>query len=122
MSEFVEKRIRVEFFIPTGLFEFRYHRVVEFLRRQLARTHGGSTRTAVFQGLYLNPQTGKLDEDFLHVVFSDVKFDLSNPEQRIALIDYMTVLKGYVEDQLPGELEIWLTFYPIERAGVPYSE
>jgi hypothetical protein len=91
--------------------------VVEFLRRELARTHGGSTRTTVFQGLYLNPQTGKLDEDSIHVVFSDVKFDISNSEHRSVLTDYITELKNYIEEQLPGEVEIWLTFYSIDRVA-----
>lgn len=78
----LEKRTRVEIFLPIRTDTADYKTVTEWLAEELAFSRGGSTLTTPFTGLYLSTTEKTLTRDQVHILFCDFGLDLNNPEDR----------------------------------------
>jgi hypothetical protein len=109
----LEKRTRVEVFIPVREDDLAYEAVSRWIAEEFAFRRGGATATTAFIGLYASPSTGHIMRDHVQIVFTDVLVDDDDADSRDELLAELDLLRTDIERMLAGEEEIWVTTSPI---------
>jgi len=110
----LEKRTRVEIFLPIRLETTNYQTVIEWLAEELAFSRGGSTLTTPFAGLYFSTTEKTLTRDQVHILFCDFDLDSDEPEDREELSAYLSKVRLLLMDILLEE-DVWIIYYPSTR-------
>jgi hypothetical protein len=110
----VEKRARVEIFLPLRSDIVAYKIVAEWLTEEFAFTRGGSTLTTPFAGFYVSATQVDVVEDAIRILFCDFDLDIDDAKQRAVLIDYLEQVRALLMQALEEE-EVWIIYYPISR-------
>jgi hypothetical protein len=97
----LEKRVRVEVFIPLRKDDIAYQAVSQWVAEEFAFQRGGSTATTAFIGLYASSATGGIIRDQVQIVFTDVLADLDENDMRDELIAELDLLRTDIERMLP---------------------
>lgn len=111
----LERRTRVELFLPIRFDSLNYKIVTEWLAEELAYARGGSTLTTPFTGFYLSSSLG-LVRDNVRVLFCDFSLDLENDHHHPELAEYLDGLRLFLSELL-NEEEVWITCHPVMRAA-----
>lgn len=109
----LEKRTRVEIFLPVRNDLIEYGVVSEWLAEEFAFVRGGSTLTTPFLGLYLSDSHG-IQSDQVRLLFCDFDLDADDPADQVELINYLNNLRLFLVDLLMEE-EVWVVYHPINR-------
>jgi len=109
----LEKRARVEVFIPLREDDLAYQAVSQWVAEEFAFRRGGSTTTTAFLGLYASPTTSSVARDHVQIIFTDILVDLDDLQAREELLDELGLLRTDLEGILREEEEIWITLSPI---------
>ena len=112
----LEKRTRVEIFIPIRSDSADYQTVTEWLAEELAYTRGGSTLTTPFTGLYTSVAQPGVVRDVVQVLFCDFDLDVEDDEQQAELASYLAEIRSLLTEVL-GEEEVWVVYHPVTRVG-----
>jgi hypothetical protein len=110
----IEKRTRVEIFIPLRSDLTAYQSITEFLAEEFAFTRGGSTLTVPFSGLYASDTQVGIIHDAIRILFCDFDFDLDNPKHKSELIDYLESVRHFLLHTLEEE-EVWIVYHSVTR-------
>lgn len=110
----LEKRTRVEIFVPTSSDSLLSHWLTEWLAEELAYARGGSTLSTPFTGVYLSSAQGDLIRDTVQVLFCDFPLDLENRRHNLELAEYLGSIKSLMRDVL-NEEEIWIICHSVMR-------
>lgn len=110
----LEKRTRVEIFLPVRSELLEYRAVTEWLAEELAIARGGSTLTTPFTGLFLSDSHGGILRDSVQVLFCDFDLDAHNAVQERELLDYLNALRSLLMDILLEE-EVWIVYHSVSR-------
>jgi hypothetical protein len=110
----LEKRTRVEIFIPIRSDAADYQTVTEWIAEELAYARGGSTLTIPFTGFYTSTSQAGLVRDTINVLFCDFDLDVDNSEQQAELTNYLNEIRVLLIDVLREE-EVWIIYHPITR-------
>ena len=110
----VEKRTRVEIFLPIRSDLADYQTITDWLAEELAYARGGSTLTTPFTGLYVSTSRTDIIRDSVQVLFCDFDLDAEDENYRTELTGYLEELRGLMMEALSEE-EVWITYYPIRR-------
>ena len=110
----LEKRTRVEIFLPIRTDTAAYRTVTEWLAEELAFSRGGSTLTTPFTGLYAPRTDRALTRDQIHILFCDFDLDSDNPNDRTELLSYLSDVRHLLMEALLEE-EVWIVYYPSTR-------
>lgn len=110
----LERRTRVEIFLPVRSDLIEYRAVTEWLAEELAISRGGSTLTTPFAGLYLSDTHGNILRDSVQVLFCDFDLEPTNPAQEAELVDYLNTLRLLLMEILFEE-EVWVVYYSVGR-------
>lgn len=113
MPDFANK-VRFEVYLPR-LHAHPYREARAWLIDELTRLRGGCTVQENVTGHYLSPKGGFI-EDHICVVYSDFEMDWSKPDERAEVLNYCTVVKQYLLDNLSEE-EILVTAYPVSHVS-----
>ena len=113
----LEKRTRVEIFIPIRSDSSDYQTITEWVAEELAYARGGSTLTTPFTGLYTSTTQAHLVRDAVHVLFCDFDLDVDNDEQRAELTSYLNEIRLLLMEVL-NEEEVWIIYHPVTRIGI----
>jgi hypothetical protein len=111
----LERRTRVELFLPIRGDSLQYKTVTEWLAEELAYIRGGSTLTTRFTGFYLSPMVG-IVRDRVQILFCDFSLDLENENHYPELAIYLDGLRLFLSEVL-NEEEVWITCQPGMRAA-----
>ena len=115
----LEKRTRVEFFLPIKTDASDYLTITDWLAEKLAYSRGGSTLTSPFTGLYVSSTRGSVIRDDVHILFCDFLLEVENAEDQAELDAYLLDVRTLLMDALKEE-DVWIVYYPITRAvGAP---
>ncbi len=68
----LEKRVRVEVFIPLRENDLAYQAVSQWVAEEFAFQRGGSTATTAFIGLYASQATGRIVRDHVQIIFTEL--------------------------------------------------
>lgn len=109
----LEKRARVEVFIPLREDDLAYQTVSQWVAEEFAFRRGGSTTTTAFLGLYASPTTDAVVRDHVQIIFTDILVDLDNVDATDQLVKELGLLRTDLEGVLRDEEEIWVTISPI---------
>lgn len=109
----LEKRARVEVFIPIREDDLAYQTVSQWVAEEFAFRRGGSTTTTAFVGLYASPTNDAVARDHIQIIFSDILIDLDDIAARENLIAELALLRTDLEGILYEEEEIWITLSSI---------
>jgi len=110
----LEKRTRVEIFLPIRTESGDYRAITDWLAEELAYSRGGSTMTSPFTGLYISSTRGDVVRDDIHVVFCDFDLDAENPAHFAKLTSYLRDIRSLVMAALDEE-EVWIVYHPVTR-------
>jgi hypothetical protein len=112
----LEKRTRVEIFIPIRSDSAEYQAITEWLAEELAYARGGSTLTTPFTGLYTSTTQTHVIHDAVHVLFCDFDLDAAVDEQQAELTHYLNEIRLLLLEVLSEE-EVWIVYHPVTRIG-----
>ena len=110
----IEKRTRVEIFLPIRSDLTAYGVSLDWLADELAFIRGGATLTTPFSGLYVSSTRIDVIQDAIRILFCD--FD-ANPEiddEILLLVSYLEDVKKFLMESLEEE-EIWIVIHPVSR-------
>jgi len=111
----LEKRTRVEIFLPVRTDTTDYRTVTDWLSEELALARGGSTLTTPFTGLYASSTLrGTVARDQIQILFCDFDLDADDPVHRTKLLTYLNDLRLMLMEILHEE-DVWLTYHSITR-------
>ena len=110
----LEKRTRVEIFLPLRLDTTSYRTVTEWLAEEFAFSRGGSTLATPFTGLYLSTTEKTLTSDQVHVLFCDFDLDSDDLEDSAELLAYLSGVRLLLMEILLEE-DVWIIYYPSTR-------
>lgn len=110
----IEKRTRVEIFLPLRSDLSAYKIVTDWLAEELAFTRGGATLTTPFAGLFTSATQIDVVEDAIRVLFCDFDIDVENEDQKAELVGYLEKIKLLLMEALEEE-EVWIIFHSISR-------
>jgi hypothetical protein len=110
----LEKRTRVEIFLPIRTDLTDYRTITDWLAEELAYARGGSTLTTPFTGLYTSTTRTDIIRDEIHVLFCDFDLDTDNPDHRTELSNYLNELQLLLVEAL-NEEEVWIVFHQVTR-------
>lgn len=110
----IEKRTRVEIFLPMRSDLDVYHVAIEWFAEELALTKGGATLTTPFTGLYASSTSVDLVSDSIRVLSCDFDTDPTDATEFNNLVLYLEEIKSGIMRILQEE-EVWVVFYPISR-------
>jgi hypothetical protein len=82
----LEKRTRVEVFIPVREDDLAYEAVSRWIAEEFAFRRGGATATTAFIGFYASPSTGHIMRDQVQIIFTDVLVDNGDADARDELL------------------------------------
>jgi hypothetical protein len=109
----LEKRARVEVFIPLREDDLAYQTVSQWVAEEFAFRRGGSTTTTAFLGLYASPTTDAVLRDSVQIIFSDILVDVGDIDASDQLVEELGLLRTDLETILREEEEIWITLSAI---------
>lgn len=109
----LEKRIRVEIFLPINKSQPAYEALTRWLAEELALTRGGSTLTSPFMGLYRSA-SGEIVQDEIQVLFCDFNLDPDNSDHLAQLKRYLASLRKTLVEAL-NEDDLWIVYHPVTR-------
>jgi hypothetical protein len=112
----LEKRTRVEIFLPIRSDLLEYRAVTEWLAEELAIARGGSTLTTPFTGLYLSDAHGSILRDSVQVLFCDFDLDPTDSAQESELVNYLKALRLLLMEILFEE-EVWIVHHSVYRVN-----
>lgn len=110
----VEKRTRVEIFIPLRSDLPAYQTTIEWFAEELALTRGGATVTVPFAGLFASAMGVELVSDAIRILFCDFDTDHSDAAETSRLVAYLEEIKAGLMRLLEEE-EVWVVMHPIDR-------
>jgi len=110
----IEKRTRVEIFLPLRSDVPAYQAALDWLAEEFAFERGGSTLTSPFAGFFMSPTQIDVVEDAIRVLFCDFELDVELEEDRVEVVTLLENVKNFLMHALDEE-EIWIIFYPISR-------
>lgn len=110
----LEKRIRVEIFLPIRTDYVAYGTVTEWLAEELAFARGGSTLTTPFTGLYTSTTEKTVTRDQIHVLFCDFDLDSDDPSDKAELLAYLEDVRLLLMEALREE-DVWITYHSVTR-------
>lgn len=110
----IEKRTRVEIFLPLRSDLSNYQIILDWLVEEMAHTRGGATLTTPFAGLYASSTQISVIEDAIRILFCDFELDSERPEDHSEIVAFLEEAKSFLMKTLKEE-EIWIIFYPISR-------
>ena len=85
----IERRTRVEIFLPMRSDLDAYQVSIEWFAEELARTRGGATVTTPFTGLFASSSSVDLVSDAIRILFCDFDSDPTNPIEVKNLVAYL---------------------------------
>lgn len=112
----LEKRTRVEIFLPLKSNLENYQTVIDWLAEELAYARGGSTLTTPFTGLYTTTSQAGIIRDNVQVLFCDFNLDADSSDQFAELTSYLAGLRLMLIDVLHEE-EVWIIYHSVTRIG-----
>jgi hypothetical protein len=110
----LEKRTRVEIFIPIRSDSSDYQAITDWVAEELAYARGGSTLTTPFTGLYTSTTQAHIVHDSIQLLFCDFDLDVDDDEQRAELTSYLNGIRLLLMDVLSEE-EVWIIYHPVTR-------
>ena len=111
----LEKRTRVEIFLPVRTDATAYRTVTDWLSEELALARGGSTLTTPFTGLYASSITrGSVVRDQIQILFSDFDLDADEPLHRTKLLTYLNDIRLMLMEILHEE-DVWIVYHSVTR-------
>jgi hypothetical protein len=111
----LEKRTRVEIFLPTKSDTTVYRTVTDWLAEELALARGGSTLTTPFTGLYASSTThGGIVRDTIQILFCDIDLDADDPVHRTKLLTYLNDVRRLLMEILDEE-DVWIVYHSVTR-------
>ncbi len=110
----LEKRTRVEIFLPIRMDTLVYGAVTEWLAEELAFARGGSTLTTPFTGLYTSITDNTVARDQIHVLFCDFDLDSDEPEDCAEQLAYVNDVRLLLMDILHEE-DVWIIYHSVTR-------
>lgn len=111
----LEKRTRVEIFLPVRTDTTDYRTVTDWLSEELALARGGSTLTTPFTGLYASSATrGNVVRDQVQILFCDFDLDVDDEIHRTKLLTYLSELRRLLMEILREE-DVWITYHSVTR-------
>ena len=110
----LEKRTRVEIFLPIRTDTTAYQTITEWLAEELAYSRGGSTLTTPFTGLYSSTTGRALSTDQIQILFCDFDLDSDDPRDCADLLLYLSEVRLLLMEALLEE-EVWIIYYPSTR-------
>ena len=110
----LEKRTRVEVFLPLRSDTVAYQTVTEWLAEELAFSRGGSTLTTPFTGLYTSTTETTLAHDQIQILFCDFDLDSDDLSDRAELLSYLNGLRLMLIEILREE-DVWITYHSVTR-------
>ena len=110
----IEKRTRVEIFLPLRSDILAYNTAIKWMAEEFAYERGGATLTAPFAGLFVSSSRIDVVEDAIRVLFCDFDLDIENEEESFQLTSFLETAKAFLLETLEEE-EIWIVFYPLTR-------
>ena len=111
----LEKRTRVEIFLPVRTGTTDYRAVTDWLSEELALARGGSTLTTPFTGLYAAPTAHvEVTRDQIQILFCDLDLDIADTIQYQKLIAYLADLRHLLMELLDEE-DVWIIYHQITR-------
>lgn len=111
----LEKRARVEVFIPLREDDLAYQTVSQWVAEEFAFRRGGSTTTTAFLGLYASPTTDAVVRDHVQIIFTDILVDPDSVDATDQLVEELGLLRTDLEGVLRDEEEIWVTLSLADR-------
>ncbi len=110
----LEKRTRVEIFLPLRSNTVAYRTVTEWPAEELAFSRGGSTLTTPFTGLYASTTEKSLSHDQIQVLFCDFDLDSDDLGDRAELLSYLNDLRFMLMEILHEE-DVWIIYHSVTR-------
>jgi len=110
----IEKRTRVEIFLPIRSDLTAYEVSLEWLAEELAFIRGGSTLTTPFSGLYVSSSRIDVVQDSIRILFCDFDANPESNEEISCLVSYLENVKMFLMKALEEE-EVWIVYHPISR-------
>ena len=111
----LEKRTRVEIFLPVRTDSTDNQVVTDWLSEELALARGGSTLRTPFTGLFSSvSMRGSVVRDHVQILFCDFDLDEANPIHRQKLLTYLNELRLNLMTLLHEE-EVWITYHSVTR-------
>jgi hypothetical protein len=111
----LEKRTRVEIFLPVRTETTAYKTVTDWLSEELALARGGSTLTTPFTGLYSSSATrGNVVRDNIQILFCDFDLDVGDPVHRPKFLTYLNDLRLLLMEILREE-DVWIIYHSVTR-------
>jgi hypothetical protein len=110
----IEKRTRVEIFLPVRSDLSAYQTALQWLAEELALARGGSTLTTPFAGLFVSPNQVDLVQDAVRILFCDFELNSEKNEDLREIVAFLESVENFLKTALEEE-EIWIVFYPISR-------
>ena len=110
----LEKRTRVEIFLPIRGDTVAYGTVTEWLAEELAFSRGGSTLTTPFTGLYTSTTEQTFTQDQIQILFCDFDLDSDDLDGRTELLTYLTNVRLLLMEILHEE-DVWIIYHSITR-------
>lgn len=110
----LEKRARVEIFVPLRSDSTDYQAITEWIAEELAYVRGGSTLTSPFTGLYVSSTRGDVVRDDVQVLFCDFNLDPDDAKHHAELVSYLSELRILLMEVL-GEEEVWIVYHTVTR-------
>ena len=112
----LEKRTRVEIFLPIRADSAEYKIVAEWLAEEMAYARGGSTLTTPFTGLYSSVTQPGIVRDEVQVLFCDFDLDADNLDHSTELTNYLNEIRLLLTEAL-NEEEIWIIYHTVTHVG-----
>lgn len=111
----LEKRTRVEIFLPVRTDTSDYRTVTDWLSEELALARGGSTLTTPFTGLYASSIThSNVVRDQIQILFCDFDLDVDDAVHRTKLPRYLNDLRLMLMEILHEE-DVWIICHSVTR-------
>jgi len=110
----IEKRVRVEIFLPIRSDLSAYQVALDWLAEEFAFLRGGATLTTPFAGLFASSDHSNIVEDAIRILFSDFELDTDQGEDLIGVVSLLENVREFLIATLEEE-EVWIIFYPISR-------
>ena len=111
----LEKRTRVEIFLPVRIDTTVNRTLADWLLEELALARGGSTLPTPFTGLYASSATrDNVIRDKIQILFCDFDLDADNPVHHTKLFTYLNELRLLLMDILREE-DVWIIYHSVTR-------
>jgi hypothetical protein len=111
----LEKRTRVEIFLPVRTDTTDHRTVTDWLSEELALARGGSTLTTPFTGLFASSITrGNVVRDQIQILFCDFDLDVEETVHRTKSLRYLNDLRLMLMEILHEE-DVWIIYHSVTR-------